>query len=268
MAVDTIWKATSAQPVNTAAAWSSGVPLASEVALFPSGGTFDATGASMSTTKVAEIIVDRGFSGVIGSTGTTWTISATLVRFYGSGGFYMTDGTNTTDMVIIDAASPSTPVQLDGSFFTRVIVMRGNVTINGTVTNLSVGSHSGGNADATVTINSGGVVTNVYQQSGTVMSSSTSGHTIWNVNGGTATRNAGGAITNMRIGQGGSMLYRSTSTIAAAELQPGGLLDASQLNDGLTITELVEWPGSTFRGTKASGILTLTNEWDLRDETS
>jgi len=271
MAVNNTWNAITDTLVNTAASppWSAGTaPANSEVILFPDGNSFSALGASLTSVDLAEMIVARGYSGAIGSSGTPLTISSNLVRMYGSGSLYYTDGGGTTDLLIVDAASPSTVVQLGGATFTTVILLRGALTINGTVTNLRVGTHSGTNADATCVINSGGgIATNIYQYSGSVTSSSGTAHTIWNMAGGSATRNTGGAITNLTVGAGANMVYKSTSTMASADVGPRGTLDLSQVQGALTITELIEHPQSVVRGAKESGLITITKRWELGDAT-
>lgn len=264
--VDTIWTSTIDQPIDTAAGYSNGVVALNGVVLFPNGGTHNATGASQAAVDADEIIIASGFSGTVGDAGTSWTISADLVRMYGSGGLYYTDGAGVTDFMIIDADTSVVPIVLGGTI-TRLVVLRGNVTINGTITNLSVSSHTGSNADATVTVNPGGVITNIYQGSGTVKSSSTTAHTIWHMTGGTATRNAGGAITSLRVGTGATMIYKSVTTVTAAEVFGGGTLDFSQLTDGLTVTECVLHPRARLLGVQESGgLVTFTLPvWRLED---
>lgn len=203
--------------------------------------------AALTAIDLNLLYVDKGFRGVIGTDGVPLEFSADLVKFFGGKAFHYKDGGGDTDLVIINAASPSTIITLDGDTITKIIVLRGNVTIKssfGTLVDLEVGWVNNRQSDATVTIQAGVVtpITNLRASGGVINSSSVITNVI--VDGGNYTQDTATA-TNVDI-YSGFFNYNFAGTITALNLR-GGTTDFTQNDLSKVVTNTNRFPNSVFK---------------------
>lgn len=248
MAIDLKWTSADGN-VTAAGSYSpSGTPGNNEGLSLPSTNSQSLTTnlAGLTAIDLDLLYVDKAFGGDVGADGTPFEISANLVRFFGGQAFHYKDGGGTTDLMIIKAASSNTVITLDGDTITKVIVLRGNVTLKssmGTVTDLEIGWVNSQQNDANVTTQGGGAlaVTNLRMSGGQLASNAAVTNAV--ICGGNITQDIA-TVTNMDI-YSGFFDYRFAGTIALLNLR-GGKTDFSQTDLQKTVTNTNRFPGSEF----------------------
>lgn len=240
-----VWQSSDGDWSNTASWTGATVPISNDVAVFPDNNSVSVTsGLSQAAVDLDALIVHPGYTGDIATSGSHLTISADRVLHEGSGTLYYTDGNGITDLFILNASGGAAVVS--GTSLTRVLAMRGQLTLDASMsslTDLEVSFFNSRASDALVTIENGaGTITNLRMNGGTVVSSAVI--TNLYMQGGTLTQeNPAGAITNINQ-LGGRVIYKSASTIALAQIM-AGILDCGQDARALTITLLRLWPGAS-----------------------
>lgn len=198
------------------------------------------------TIDLNEIYVARGFAANIGSTGTPWYISADLLKFFGSGEFWYKVGDAATDRLEIQAAKPSTVVNLDNGtgVMTLAQLTRGTITVVGDITTAIVGYVTNRLTDAKVEFTSAaGTVTLLKQYGGTVTAANVL-TTVDHVDG-TFVRTGTTALTTL-YNHGGTCYYDGTGTVTTAHVF-GGVLDLNRTLAEKTITTCYLYPGGELK---------------------
>ena len=255
-----VWSSSGSGDLDLSANWGGTAPIANDEMLFPDGNvhsvTSDLTGLAI---DADEIITDPGYSGNIGSSGSPMVISADRVYVRGSGEFWYQDkATTTTDFCVVDAAMPTTVVNLSGDTITDVVALRGALTLAGTVTNLNAGYHSNPSGDLTCIVESGATLTSVAQSGGNVTCDTAV--TRWDMTGGRATQDTA-TVTTLNL-MGGRMVYKH-DTLTTVRVHAGAILDLTKLTKQLTITTLIELPGSKVLRPVGSDLVVVTNHYDM-----
>lgn len=213
-----VWSGATNGDINNTGNWVGGaVPGASDVAVFNQGSQdADTNVTSPTAASWTGLTITSGYTGNIGSSGNKLTVSLTgAVKHSGSGQLWLEDSSGTTGDVFIYTGSANTVVDLGGNTMTNVNILRGTVTLAGTmgvITRLTIG-RGGAIGDATVTFTSGmSAVTKCIMASGTATLNSTI--TTLEMAGGrlTAPVASSGTLTNV-IQTGGVVKYHTTNTI-------------------------------------------------------
>ncbi len=206
------------------------------------------------------LLVEPGYASNIGSSGSELNISADLVKFFGSGDFYYLDGAGTTDVVLIKSGSMSNTIELGGDTITTCTILRGTVTLAGTIgtmATLRVGHVTNRESDAIVTIAAGATAyTAVHQAGGSVTCGSVT--TTWNQNAGVSTYHGAIAMTTLQL-KGGRMNYTSTGTLTTAWVYGGAVLDLT--GGAKTVTTLYILPGGKAIYDESLVTVTNLNDW-------
>lgn len=272
---DTVWTRGAGTNVwTTAGNWSNGVPVAESNILFqPIGVALPDSGLDVGGIDANALIISKGVTGDLGSSGNELKIAANLVHHMGSGQLFYQHAQNAgaaldTDLIIIDAENPTTAVEIsneesDNDGIAHIVVLRGTVTIdatNGNMPRLSVGFRTNPNTDAIVNyptdtptlaklVQTGGRLTCNVPITDAFL---TGGRCIQDNN----------AIANL-IMHGGYMDYRDDGAITLADIH-GGTFDLMQDPVALTVSTGIWHPGSVIH--KNTTLHTITSEQDLRTE--
>ena len=249
MADITYWTGAVSEQASLAGNWTNGVPVAAD-----DYGIFDrgAVNVDPSLGNIAafgKMIIRPGYTGNIGASGNKMTTSITEVLHQGTAELWLDDSAGTTADVFIQCASSNVVVQLGGDTMTRIHLLRGNVTLDGTLgvcSVLNVGFVSNilsdvkcsivtnGNAVTVCNQSGGNVTTNktistLYMSGGFHRVPVTTSGVLSNVyQGGGRVENFGvGAITNLYVVPGVFDLGLQAKTITrSARLPAGRILNA------------------------------------------
>lgn len=248
------WVNASFDPVN--------VPVANDVVVIPP----EVTGNKTDTGNLANdvdldlLMTHPGFTGDFGADGAPIKTAADLVVHQGGGGFFYQCTDNgaaglTTDEVRIEAADNaviaklSTDATATDGIFTKIIVTRGNVTLDASIifstSTVRVAWMNNIDTDATLTIAAGAPTLAVLEQYG-----------------GTATPH--NVVTDLRISRGicfketaaatnivlagGTLVYNHDATggeVVLCEVQAGATLDLMRNAVAKVLDKVVAYPGST-----------------------
>lgn len=235
--------------LNATASWGGTIPTVAEPWFFPSSSNQSVTSNKTALTALVPTLfyVDKEFGGTIGTDGGAVECSPVLLKMFGGQELHFKDGGGTTGLVIINCVSPSTIVTLDGDTVSKIIVLRGNVTIKssfGTLVDLEVGWVNNRTSDATVTIQAGvsTAITNLRASGGVINSNSVITNVI--IDGGRYTQDIATA-TNVDI-YSGLFNYNFAGTIASLNMR-GGITDFTQNDLSKVVTNGNRFPGSTFK---------------------
>jgi predicted lipoprotein with Yx(FWY)xxD motif len=262
MADTRVWTGGTDTDWSTPANWTAPTePITGDTAIIPATTTRDIAGSDESAVDLAAWLIEAGYLGNIGSSGSELNISASLIKFFGSGDFYFLDGAGTTDSVLINSGSMTNSIELGGDTITDCTILRGTVTLAGTIgtmANLRIGHVTNRESDVVLTIAAGATAyTAVDQAGGTVTCGSAA--TTWNQTAGTSTFHGAIAMTTLNL-KAGSMHYTSTGTLTTAWVYGGAVLD---LTGGTkTVTDLYLLPGS--EAIYDSDLVTITTLHDWR----
>ena len=249
------WDGDTSNVLNTGGNWTTGAaPVSNDAAQFLAaydGATYaPATSmAALTAVDLDYLYVQEGYTRDIGASGSELDISADRVDHFGSGHLWYKDGAGTTDAFTVCSshANPSQAVcTITGATITRLAVLRGGVTVTGTVTNIDVGYKTSPSTDSKLTIGSAATVATLTQWGGVVNSSAAL--TTVSVVGGYLTQSTA-TITTLRVLGGGRVLYKfGGGTIADCILAAGAILDLSQATGQVTITNLWKHPDARIIG--------------------
>jgi len=242
-----IWQSSDGDWGNTASWTTATVPITGDDVIFPSNNQVSVTsGLSQGAVDLASLVIHPGYGGDVGLTGTHLTISATKVLHEGTGTLFYTDGTGTTDRVIVNSTNKVNAATLSGSLLTRITVIRGKVTLDsalGAVSILESSFFASQSSDADVVIETGaGTITDLFMNGGQVDCGAAV--TTLTQSAGKFIHNeaASGAIATINQ-TGGQLVYNDDGNITLANIM-GGELDFGQNARTLTIAELKVWPGA------------------------
>jgi hypothetical protein len=182
--------------MSTAANWVGGVaPGAADTAVFTRGSQSVTSGFIAALTSQ---IIEPGYGGSIGGSGAPQTTSITGTAIHrGRAEWWLQDAAGTTGDVYIAAMNNAVVVHLGGDLITRIVALRGNVTLDadlGALTLLETGFVVNPLSDLTLATTAGG---------GTI--------TLWNCMGG----NCSLAQTATTIVQGGGVIELPVTEAAA-----------------------------------------------------
>lgn len=253
MATPNYWLDAGAGDLTAAASWSTGAePANGETLVFRAGSSQSVVtnldGLADAGKHFTAIIVEAGCAINIGGSGAPLQASATTITHMGSGEFWFSDASTTTTTetgtIILQGATPGTPMNVTGDALNDIEVRRGTLTIPAgapAIDNLWVHYVDNPATDANVTITAGaGTITNAIQTGGRVESDSL-------VTNGTF---AGGEwlqdtthIVNITV-CGGSLVYMDATATGDNVTIHGlsGLLDLSQGGRYQDFDNVMLWP--------------------------
>lgn len=247
---------------STPGNWSAATePVSNDIAIIPASSAQAIAGSDESAVDLDALLVEAGYLANIGSSGSELNISADLVKFFGSGNFYYLDGAGITDLVLINSGSMSNAIELGGDTITACTILRGTVTLAGTIgtmANLRIGHVTNRESDVILTIAAGATAYTVVDQAGGVVTCG-SVATTWNQSAGTSTYHGAIAMTTLNL-KGGRMSYTSTGTLTTAWVYGGAVLDLT--GGAKTVTDLYLLPGS--EAIYDSSLVTVTTLHDWR----
>jgi len=238
---------------DTGGNWSGAAkPGANDTAIFPASNTQAVTSGHTDENGVdVDLLwIQEGYDAAIGGSGSELYISADKVVHEGGGALWLKAGDTVTDEVIINATSASagmTNATLNGTGttdYTAITVLRGNVTIGGTlsnVTTLTIGKRTNPVGDAIVTQSSGSTVVTVWQYGGSYTTDSAI--TTCNLINGVINQDTATTTTLNQFG--GTFNYLFGGTITTVNLY-GGLFDPTRSGVAKTISTLNVY-GGTYR---------------------
>lgn len=233
--------------LNATASWGGTIPTGSESWFFPATNSQSVTSNKTALTALTPTLfyVDENYGGAIGTNGGPVECSPATLKMFGGQELHFKDGGGTTALVVIACKSAGTIVTLDGTSMTKIIVLRGDVTIKSSaaaITDLEVGWVNNRQGDANVTIEAGaGTITNMRLSGGQVTSDGPVTNLI--VDGGTITQDTA-TITTADI-YSGFFNFNFAGTIATLNLR-GGLTDFTRNDLAKTVTNMNRFPGSEF----------------------
>lgn len=170
-----IWVSTTGDWSNTAGWHNADVPDSTDSALLcDNGGVAVIAGLSQGAIDLDKLMIVN-FPYAVGSSGGPLVIGATTFQILGStGNVYIQNDSGSANTWFINSSNRTAAAVLTGSAtYTRVVVVRGAVTITGgTVTLLQVGYDKNQDRDASVTL-SGCTVGTIEQSGGTINASTT-----------------------------------------------------------------------------------------------
>ena len=247
---DKIWLGTdSSSPTdfNTAANWSpSGVPGASDNVRLVAAYSNNIAGYDASGLALADVIIEQGYVGTIGSKTADLQISCTYFEYAGGGLSYIDLGSSSVSPRIIatggSAGSGQYSLYLIGTGIGVLSVEGGSVgvaAIHGQASTLTTIRQRGGS----VKVGAGATITNftTYQGSGLVATDITTAK----LYGGTLTTAEQAAITTATI-EAGTLVHNGTGTITTANIN-GGELDLARSGAARTVTTLNLNPGGGLK---------------------
>lgn len=249
--------------MSTAGNWVGGVaPGAGDIAVFDRGSQ------SVTSGFIAAIlgqIIEPGFGGAIGGSGAPQTTSITGQAIHrGRAEWWLQDAAGTTGDVYIAAMNNAVVVHLGGNTITRIVALRGNVTLDGdlgALTLLETGYVSNALGDLTLVTTAGGGTITAWNCMGGVNTLATTATTI--VQGGGVIElpvDSSGTGTNI-YQLAGQLRHLAPTNIT--RLHAGGSFDLGV--NGKTITTSVFGPRARLLGYNPS-VQTYTNApIDLRN---
>lgn len=211
----------------------------------------------------ATVLIDEGYTQDIGASGNDLDFDyvTTVIRHHGSGKLWWKAGGGTTPWIVVNstAQSPTTSVMnVTGATNTRLDVLRGGVTVDGsgTVTNLGVSYNTSPLADANVTLSSGATITNADQTGGTVTSSGTVATA--RVFNGYWTQDT--AVIGTALWVFGGEVHLNFAGTYPLVYHFGGKLDVTGSGGRKTFTDYYYYPGAINNLIATPELLTITNE--------
>lgn len=222
--------------------------------------------------RLAEFRVMPGATGNWGGSGNRFEIRAQKYELAGNNEIWLDAGTDVT--VGVDACYVNSPnlsgvaVDIDGDECDRVILNRGHARLASTASGIAlvhVGSSARNAQDAKLTISSGvATIAECILASGLINCENTEltrqyvrdGKMIY---GGTA------ASTYIII-TGGTYVLKSSGTQSKIVVVGPGVLDLTQAEAKLTITDLFKFRGGTVVKPSGSSLVAITNEYDYEEE--
>ena len=238
-----IWLGTTSTAFNTAANWSGGsVPSASDSIRFVAAYSNPIAAYNFSGTALADVVVEKGYSGAMGTKTGDLQLTCTFFEFAGEGVSYIDlSASSIAPRVISTATSPGTGLYglyLIGSALTTLSIESGSVgvaAVHGTTSTVATIRQRAGDCrigqGTTLTTYSG------YGGSATVLCNMTNA----NLYGATLTTGEQGTITTLTI-ERGVCVANSTGTITTANIN-GGEVDLSRSGSARTITTVNMNPG-------------------------
>lgn len=272
---DTEWtRGAATNDWNTAGNWSNAVPIAESNILFRTPAlAMPDTNLDQGAIDANSVIIAKGVTGDLGSSGNELKIAANFVHHMGSGQLFYQHAQAAgagldTDLIIIDAENSTTAVEIsseesDNDGIAHIMVLRGTVTIdatNGNMPRLTVGFRTNPNTDAIVSYPTDTPTLAKLVQMGGRLTCNVPVTDAY-LSGGRCIQD-NNLITNL-VMHGGYMDYRDTGTIVLADIR-GGTFDLLQLPTAMTVTTGIWGPNSIIH--KSNTLHTITNEFDLRSE--
>ncbi len=232
--------------LNVSTSWNGTIPTGSESWFFPSINNQDVLTNKTDLTALTPTLfyVDKNFGGIIGSDGAPVETSPATLKMYGGSALHFRDGGGTTALVVIACRNSGTIVTLDGTTITKVVILRGNVTIQSsaaTIVDVEMGWINNRQTDAKLTIKSSATVTNLKAFGGNVVSNGLVTNML--IDGATVTQDTITA-TNVDI-YSGRFNYNFGGTITLLNLR-GGHTDFTLNDKTKTVTDTNRFPNSKF----------------------
>lgn len=197
------------------------------------------------------LIVGSSYTANIGASANALTISADLVKFFGSGQFWYADGAGITDEMHIVAANPGTLVNIGGATVTLLQALRGTLTLTGTITSLLLGYKNNINTDVIATLTAAAGTTGLVDQWGGSLTASNA-ITEYHKSGGSLAVADAGSMTTM-YHKAGVTEWTSTGTVTTLHAM-GGEINFDEQDR--TIATLYKYPGAKVEYDEDSTIVT------------
>ena len=262
---DIYWKGDdSSSPTdwNTAANWSGGaVPTASDNVRLVAAYSNNLAGFNASGTALADFVVEKGFSGQIGSETANLQVSCTYFEYSGEGDSYIDLGSTSVDPRILATAPAPGPgeygLYLIGTGFSVLSMEGGSLglaAIHGQASTVTTIRQLGGE----LKVGSAAAVTTLSSYGGSAKVSCNL--TNLNVYDGQVTTAEQMTITTVTL-EDGTVVGNSSGTITTATVH-GGELDLSQTGLSRTVTTLNLNPGGAVKYDPGSVPLSTISEAD------
>lgn len=231
----TYWTGAASERADLTGNWTNGVPVAADDYGIFDRGSVNVDPSLGDIAAFGKMIIRPGYQGKIGASGNKMTTSITEVIHEGTAELWLDDAAGTTADVYIRCASSNVVIQLGGDTMTNITLLRGNVTLDGTLgvcALLQIGYVSSLMTDVKCSIvNNGNAVTLCRQWGGTVTTNKT--------------------ITALDMRDGSHKVPVNTSGVLTTVRQSGGRIE----NFGVgTIGELHVGPGTFDLGVQAKTI--------------
>lgn len=263
-----IWVSTTGDWSNTAGWHNSDVPDSADSALLvDNGGVAVTAGLSQSAIDLAQLmIIDFPYD--VGSSAAPLVIGATTFQILGNtGNVHITNHSGSTNTWYINSQNRTAAANLNGSAYTRVVVVRGVVTItSSSISLLQVGYDKNQNRDAVVNLVNCSVLE--LQQSGGTINASGTAIAAHHKSGGTFNYTGAPSGVYGTIWHGsGKYDYRGTSdggpnieVIVAS----GGTMNFANVLGPTSIDSVIALPGAKY--VKNSQLVTVTSELLIENE--
>ena len=247
MAAVDLWKSADGD-WDADGSWESGAePITGDVAILPNNSIVAVTsGLAQGAVDLDALITQPKYNQDIGTSGGHLVISAGRVLHEGGGMLYYTDGDGTTDLFIVNSAGGAV---ISGSVVTKIIVFKGNVTLDaslGAVSILDVSYVGAQASDAVVIIEqSAGTVTSLFMNGGNVTCSAAV--TNLYIGAGTFTQKPNTELVTNIYQFGGTVNYKDATQATGVWKILGGMLDLGEVIVGTTdlvVDDLEIWPGA------------------------
>ncbi len=230
--------------LTTAANWVGGVvPGASDVAVFNRNAQ-DVDPSLGNIAALDGIEIQAGYTGTIGGSGNKMTSSVNTIRHVGSAELWFDDSAALTDDVFIRAMDRNVVINLGGDTMTNVTILRGDVTLDGTmgvIALLTVGFVNSVQQDVRLNIvtNANAIALAKFWGGETILNKEI---TITDISNGLINVPTGtsGDMGTIYMG-GGVIRHNTTATIDLAIVQ-AATLDLGR--EAKTVTKLIELPGA------------------------
>lgn len=263
------WVSTTGDWSNTAGWHNADVPDSTDSALLCDNDAVAVTaGLSQGAIDLAQLMIVN-FPNDVGASGGPLIIGATTFQILGdTGNVYIQNDSGSANTWFINSNNRTAAAVLTGSAtYTRVVVIRGAVTITGgTITLLQVGYDTNPNRDAVVTLS--GCTVGTIEQSGGTINATTSAIGVHHKSGGTFnyTGNPSGTY-GIVYHRNGEYNYR-----AAADGTPniedvvasGGYMNFANVVGPCSIDNFTALPGAKY--VKNTQLVTVTSELLIENE--
>lgn len=257
-----VWNGSTGQ-LTLGANWvGAAAPGAGDVAVF-NRGSQDVDPGLGNIAAMQGIEIYPGYGGTIGGTGNKMTSSVDTIKHLGRAEFWFDDAAGTTDDVFIRTVDRNVIVNLGGVTMTKVHILRGNVTLDGTtgvIALLKVGFVDNVQQDVMLNIVTNGNAITLGKIDGGVITLNKEMVTT-DISDGLITVPVGSSGDMGTIYMGGGVIRHNTLATIDAAYVGAATLDLGQ--EAKTVTLLVRYPKSKV--IKNDILHTITAEHNIAD---
>ena len=254
----TIWTNGAATgDLNTAGNWSNGVPTDTTPApaIWDQTNSDDVTAsmAALAALLLPEVMVNEGYTGDIGTSGSPFEVSATKFTFRGTGKLFLKQGStsDTADLILDAPSSPLMQIGANTALFAKISALNGRVTLDSTLTgttDLFVG------AGAIVNIEGANAITGVYVQTGgQIVACNVPITTLYMMGGSMMQNRDGGTITTVIMGGDARLDYQAATAPTTVTVGGSAVLDFTKDGREKTVASARVFQGGRIK--KSHGLI-------------